>query len=137
VAAEPRLLARPRIGEMIPRKRRNCSYRMRRLGLVKTSRHWYASSSSFELDFQTTAWPQIDLGAGVEQPFDCLIVQNRQAVQSMERSMDWTVEDDMVDGLFFCSKLTGSRGGYNPFLQEGRRLSRTHAEGGCRCRCWG
>ena len=25
----------------------------------------------------------LDLGTGVEQPFDCLIVQNRQAVQSM------------------------------------------------------
>jgi len=25
----------------------------------------------------------LDLGAGVEQPFDYLIVQNRQAVQSM------------------------------------------------------
>jgi len=30
----------------------------------------------------------LDLGAGVEQPFNCLIIQNRQAVQSMERSMD-------------------------------------------------
>ena len=43
----------------------------------------------------------IDLEAAVEQPFDCLIVRNRQAVQSMGRSMDWTLEDNMVDGLFF------------------------------------
>jgi len=28
----------------------------------------------------------LDLGAGVEQPVDCLIVQNRQPVQSMVRS---------------------------------------------------
>jgi len=34
----------------------------------------------------------LDLEAGVEQPFDCLIVQNRQAVQSMRRSVDWTLE---------------------------------------------
>ena len=33
---------------------------------------------------------EVNLGAGVEQPFDCLIVQNRQAMQSMGRSMDWT-----------------------------------------------
>jgi len=42
----------------------------------------------------------LDLGAGVEQPFNCLIVQNRQNVQSMRRSMEWTFEDNMVDGLF-------------------------------------
>ena len=40
--------------------------------------------------------------AGVEQPFNCLIVQNRQSMQSMMRSMDWTLEDNMVDGSFFC-----------------------------------
>jgi len=32
----------------------------------------------------------LGFGAGVEQPFDCLIVQDRQAMQSMRRSMDWT-----------------------------------------------
>jgi len=48
--------------------------------------------------------------------------------------MDWTVEDDMVDGLF-CNTLTGRRGGRSPFVQAGaetsdtvrRRLSRTQA----------
>ena len=77
----------------------------------------------------------LDLGAGLEQPFDCLIVQNRQAVQSMGRSMDWTLEDNMVDGLFFCAIFTGRRGGHTPFVQAGaetsdtggRRLSRTWA----------
>jgi len=47
-----------------------------------------------------------------DQPFDCLIVQNHQAVQSMRRSMDWTLEDNMVDGLFFCITLTGRRRPY-------------------------
>jgi len=32
--------------------------------------------------------------------------------------MDWTVEDDMVDGLF-CATLTGRRGGHTPFIQAG------------------
>jgi len=41
----------------------------------------------------------LDLGAGVQQPFDCLIVQNRQAVQSMRRSMDSTLENNLVVGL--------------------------------------
>ena len=59
----------------------------------------------------------LDFGAGVEQPFDFLIVQNRQAVQSMRRSMDWTLEDNMVDGLFFCATLIGRRGGHTPFVQ--------------------
>jgi len=30
-------------------------------------------------------------------------------MQSMGRSMDWTLEDDMVDGLFFCTSLTEHR----------------------------
>jgi len=50
----------------------------------------------------------LDFRAGVEQPFGYLIVQNRQAVQSMGRS-DWTLEDNMVDGLFFCATLTGHK----------------------------
>ena len=54
----------------------------------------------------TTVWPHYLL-ADVEQPFDCLIVQNRQAIQSMGRSRDWTFENIMVDGLFFCATLTG------------------------------
>ena len=54
----------------------------------------------------------LDLGAGVEQPFGCLIVQNRQAMQSMGRSMD----------------LTGRRGGHTPFVQAGAETSDTGAE---------
>jgi len=69
-----------------------------------------------------------DFGAGVEQPFGCLIVQNRQAVQSVWRSMDWTLEDDMVDGLLFCTTLTGRRGGHTPFVQAGAETSDTGAE---------
>jgi len=61
----------------------------------------------------------LDFEAGVEQPFGCLIVLNRQAVQSVGRSMDWTLEDDMVDDLFFCATLTGRRGGHTPFVQAG------------------
>jgi len=33
--------------------------------------------------------------------------------------MDWTLEDRMVDGLFFCATLTGRRGGHTPFVQAG------------------
>jgi len=70
----------------------------------------------------------LDFGAYVEQPFGCLIVQNRQAVQSVRRSMDWTLEDDMVDGLFVCATLTGRRGGHTPFVQAGAETSDTGAE---------
>ena len=59
----------------------------------------------------------LGLGAGVEQPFDCLIIQNRQAMQSTVRSMDWTSNDNTVDSLFFCATLTGHRGGDTPFVQ--------------------
>jgi len=70
----------------------------------------------------------LDFGAGVQQPFGCLIVQNHQAMQSVWRSMDWTLEDDMVDGLFFCMTLTGRRGGHTPFVQAGAETSDTGAE---------
>jgi len=41
--------------------------------------------------------------------------------------MDWTLEDNMVDGLF-CAKLTGRRGGHTPFVQAGGEASDTGAE---------
>ena len=61
----------------------------------------------------------LDFGAGVEQTFDCLIDQNRQAVQSMRRAVDWTLEDSMVDDLFFFATFTGRRGGHTPFVPAG------------------
>jgi len=67
----------------------------------------------------------LDFGALVEQPFGCPIVQNSQALQSVGRSMVWTLEDCMVDGLFFCATLTGRRGGYTPFVQAGAETSNT------------
>jgi len=42
---------------------------------------------------------------------------SRTAVQPM--GMDWTFEDDMVDGLFFCATaatLTSRRMGHTPFV---------------------
>ena len=50
------------------------------------------------------------------------------AVQSMGRSMDWTLEDNMVDGLFFWATLTGRRGGHIPFVQAGAETPDTGAE---------
>ena len=70
----------------------------------------------------------LDLGADIEQPFDYLIVQNRQAMQSMGRLMDWTLEDNMVDGLFFCATLTGRRGSHTSFVQPGAETSDTGAK---------
>jgi len=42
----------------------------------------------------------------------------------MQRSMDWTLEDNMVNGLFFCATLTG----HAPFVQAGAETSATGAE---------
>jgi len=42
--------------------------------------------------------------------------------------MDWTLEDNMVDSLFFCATLTGRRWGHTPFVQAGVETSRTGAE---------
>ena len=88
----------------------------------------------------------LDFGAGVEQPFGCFILQNRQAVlQSVWRSTDWTLEDNMVDCLFLCATLTAAEEATLHLCKQERkrptpvrrRLSRTHAvlgwviPGGC------
>jgi len=49
-------------------------------------------------------WAYVE--AGFEQLFDCLAIQNRQAMHFIGRSIDWTLEDNMVGGLFFCATLT-------------------------------
>jgi len=41
--------------------------------------------------------------------------------------MDWTVEVDMVGGLF-CATLTGRRGGHAPFVRAGAETSDTGTE---------
>jgi len=46
----------------------------------------------------------------------------------MARSMDWTLEDNMVDGLLFCATLTGCRGGHASFPRTGTETSDTGAE---------
>jgi len=42
--------------------------------------------------------------------------------------MDWTLEDNMVDGLFFSATLTGRRGDHTPFVQAKAETSDTGAE---------
>ena len=49
-------------------------------------------------------------------------------MQSMGRSMDTTLKDNMVDALFFCATLTGHRGGHTPFVQTGAETSDTGVE---------
>jgi len=49
-------------------------------------------------------------------------------MQAMSRSVDWRLEDNMVDGLFFCATRTGRRGGHTPFVQAGAGMSDTGVE---------
>jgi len=42
--------------------------------------------------------------------------------------MDWTLEDNMVDSLFFCATFTDRRGGHTPFVQAGAETSDTGTE---------
>ena len=89
-----------------------------------------------------------DLGAGVEQPFDCLVIQNHQDMHFMGRLMDWTVEDNTVNSLFFCATLTSRRRGHTPVCVRSGNiwhrcgggwagptlfLAGSSQEGGCRC----
>ena len=42
--------------------------------------------------------------------------------------MDWTLEEDMADGLFFSATLTGRRGRHTPFVQAGAETSDNDVE---------
>ena len=79
-----------------------------------------SSSSLFEPVLSVHCLAALDLGAGVEQPIDYLIIQNRQAVQSIGRAMDGTLEDNMFNGLIFFATLKAI-----PHLckQDGERLT--------------
>ena len=76
----------------------------------------------------STAWP-LDLEAGLQQPFDGLIIQNRQAMQSMGWLMDWPLVDIMIDSLFFCATLTAT-----PHLHKQSGNARHQCGGGSRTR---
>ena len=70
----------------------------------------------------------VDLGADVEQPISCLIIQNRQAVLSMKRSMDLTLENNIVASLFFSPTLKDQRGVHTPVIHTGAKTSNTGVE---------
>ena len=42
--------------------------------------------------------------------------------------MGWKLEDNMVDGLFFCATLTSRTGSHTPFVQARAETSDTGAE---------
>ena len=58
----------------------------------------------------------LDIGTGVEQLFDCLIVQNRQAMQSMWRSMGWTLDDITGRWFAFLRQTHRPQKGHTPFV---------------------
>jgi len=72
-------------------------------------------ASSLELMVTIHSLAALDLKTGVEQSFNCLIIQNSQAVG---KPMDWALDDDMVDGFFFCDTLKSRRKGHSPFVQN-------------------
>jgi len=46
----------------------------------------------------------------------------------MRRSMDWALDDNMGDDLFFCATLTSGRVSHTPFAQAGVEMHDTGAE---------
>ena len=52
----------------------------------------------------------------------------RPFLRSRGGLVGWTVEDNMVDGLFFRATLTGCRGGHTSFVQAGAETSDTGVE---------
>ena len=68
------------------------------------------------------------LGRTRSRAIYCLIIETREAVQSTGNSMGLTLEENMVDGLFFCATPTGPRKGHNPFVQAGAEMPDTGAK---------
>jgi len=46
----------------------------------------------------------------------------------MEGSLDWTLEDNIVNGLIFCARLTSRRSGHTRFVQTRSETTDTSAE---------
>jgi len=46
----------------------------------------------------------------------------------MGRLMDWTLEDDVVNGLIFFATLTSHKSGHIPFVQTGVETSDANVE---------
>jgi len=76
-----------------------------------------ASSSLLSKFFQSTVGPH-EISAQVLSSHSVVSSSRtvRSAMCSMERSMDWTMKDNMVNGLFFCATLTSRRRGHTPFV---------------------
>jgi len=127
-------LAKKLVGMSGHPRERQCFYLHVSLAVVKGNtasilacmQDW--SSSSFEWVVTIHCLASLDLRAGVQQPFDCVIIQNHQAVQSIWSLMDWTLEDNMVDSLFFCGTLIGCKGGHTPFVQAVAKMFDTSVE---------
>ena len=51
-----------------------------------------------------------------------------QAVQSIGKSMDWTLEDTMFNDLIFCATPTSRRSGHTPSVQTRAETLNTSAE---------
>ena len=97
-------------------------------GNVYSTQAKAASSSSFEPVLSVQCLAALDLGAGVEQSIDCLIIQSRQSVQSMGRSMDWILKDNVVNGLISFATHTSLRSNHTLFVQTGAETSDINAE---------
>jgi len=55
-----------------------------------------ASLLSFEQVVTIHCLAALDLASDIKQPIDCLVIQSCQAMHSMGRSMDWTLEENKV-----------------------------------------
>jgi len=94
-----------------------------------THTHNVCSSQWYKPVLSVHCLAMLDLGKGVEQPFNCLITQNCQAVQYMRRLMDWTFENNMVEGFLFCANFTNQGRRYHAFVQAGAETFDTGVEG--------
>jgi len=70
----------------------------------------------------------VDLGTAVDKAIDWHIIQNCQAVQSIGRTMDWTLRDNMISFLFFNATCTGLRRDHSLFMRAGGKHSTFFAE---------
>jgi len=109
---------------VFPRYGRLCSWPKRKFSLRQC-----ASFSPLERVATIHCWTALDVGIDVEQLFDCLIIQNRETVQSIGKSMGWTIG--------------GQHGRRSVLLRHTHRPQRrpypicVSRRGGVLCRCGG
>ena len=136
---------------IIHRLQKVCNVHADDLAIMHADGDWQVVEGVLSKDMATTGhaihcFSALNLGAGVEQPFNCLIIQKRHSMHSMGGRWIGHLENNMASpgsplsslervvavhclaALYLGRVLGRRRGGHTPFVQAGAETPETCAE---------